>query len=163
MGSKQIFLRQLSACHDENHWFACLQQALSGVTDDQANWKREDSDHCIHEIVNHLIVYNSRCLDRFKGEPVPPIEEGNESTFHSVENRDWSVTMAQVTTMMDEWVYAIQETKDSTWLVPIHEESDETWGTMIANMMVHTSYHIGQIVYIRKQQGAWDVEEESLF
>ncbi|SDJ01751.1 DinB family protein [Natribacillus halophilus] len=161
MGAKQIFLRQLSACHDENHWFACLQQALAGVTDEEANWKRADSDHSIHEIVNHLIVYNSRCLDRFKGEPVPPIEEGNEATFQSGENLDWSVTVAQLTTMMDEWLQAISESRESMWLTPVTEESGETWGTVLANMMIHTSYHIGQIVYIRKQQGAWDVEEEA--
>ncbi|QQK77559.1 DinB family protein [Salicibibacter cibarius] len=161
MGVKQVFYRQLSACHDENHWFACLQQALAGVTDEQANWKREETDHSIHEIVNHLIVYNNRCLERFKGEPVPPIEEGNETTFRSGENRDWSVTVAQLTTMMDEWLHTIDGTTESDWRAPVHGESGETWGTELANMMIHTSYHIGQIVFIRKQQGAWDVEEEA--
>ncbi|GAJ98007.1 MULTISPECIES: DinB family protein [Geomicrobium] len=160
MGAQQVFLRQLSACHDENHWFACLQQALAGVNEAQANWKERVDLHSIHEIVNHLITYNGRCLDRFQGEPVPPIEERNEDTFVSGTEMDWEVTVATITTIMDDWMQVIQETEEWEWEQQISEYTDETWAMMVANMVIHTGYHIGQIVMLRKQQNVWDVEAE---
>lgn len=128
MGTKQVFLRQLLACHDENHWFACLQQSLMGVTEEQANWKESTSSHSIHQIVNHLITFNGRCLDRFNGEPVPPIEGRNDDTFLNGDDLDWDVSVATLTTIMDDWLLRIQGTTDRDWERNIHDRTSETWG-----------------------------------
>jgi hypothetical protein len=43
------------------------------------------------------------------------------------------------------------------------ETADEaklkSWYSTIAHIGAHNAYHIGQIVYVRKEQGSWDREK----
>jgi hypothetical protein len=33
------------------------------------------------------------------------------------------------------------------------------WASEIAHIGTHNAYHIGQIVFVRKEQGSWDPEK----
>jgi len=33
------------------------------------------------------------------------------------------------------------------------------WASEIAHIGAHNAYHIGQIIYVRKEQGSWDPEK----
>ncbi|WP_228552259.1 DinB family protein [Gracilibacillus salitolerans] len=68
MNVKDIFLAQLNACH-ENTWFVALLNSIDGLTEEQASWKPSETTNSIFEIVNHLIFYNQRYLNSFKGIP----------------------------------------------------------------------------------------------
>ena len=35
----------------------------------------------------------------------------------------------------------------------------QAWASTIAHIGAHNAYHVGQIIYIRKQQGWWDPEK----
>jgi len=43
------------------------------------------------------------------------------------------------------------------------EAADEaklkSWYSTIAHIGAHNAYHIGQIIYVRKEQGCWDPEK----
>ena len=39
---------------------------------------------------------------------------------------------------------------------PVRPEGGETWWQVLLNMTIHTAYHVGQIVTLRKEQGDWD-------
>src|SRR5437660_12180022 len=114
--NKDILLEQFNACHDENNWFVSLRTALDGVTAEQAAWKPAGVDNSIWESVNHLVFWNERWLQRYRGELNEPQDVENKSTFRSGAI-DWQATIAKLDSVMNEWrerLAAIDEAKLSS-------------------------------------------------
>ena len=64
------------------------------MTAEQAAWKPEGrADNSIWETVNHLLFWNERWLQRYRGELNKPQDVENKGTFKSDET-DWQVTLA---------------------------------------------------------------------
>ncbi|KKI92672.1 hypothetical protein WQ54_08670 [Bacillus sp. SA1-12] len=148
MNTKEILLLQLSACHTQNTWFVSLINSINGLTEEQAIWKPNETTNSIVEITNHLIYYNQRFLNRFKDIKNAKVTENN--TFRSVEGRNWDATVKQINEIMSEWNKAVKEAD---------EKKLDNWASEIAHLTIHTTYHTGQILYIRKLQGSWNSEE----
>lgn len=145
MNAKQVLLMQLDACHDQNTWFVSLINSIRGVTEEQATWKPNEATNSISEIVHHLIYYNQRYLNRLKG---MENEEGtDESTFRNREGLSWSETSERIDQLMADWKKEVEEAD---------EVNLNKWTESIAHLTIHTIYHAGQILYIRKLQGSWD-------
>lgn len=147
MNSKEILVDQLKACHDQDTWFVSLQSALSGLTEEQASAKTNRTVNSIHEIVNHLIYYNQRYLNRFKGISNPKGLESNDYTFTKNDDRSWQSTVEMIDHIMSEWIITVKESQ---------EDRLQQWVLDLTHLTVHTTYHIGQIVHIRKEQGSWN-------
>ncbi|PPA71085.1 DinB family protein [Jeotgalibacillus proteolyticus] len=147
MNTKEILVDQLDATL-ENTWFVSLKNSIDGLTEEQANWKAYEATNSIFEIVNHLMYYNERCLKRFKGNSVEPNDHSD--TFRNREGLSWEAAAAKLNDMMLEWKNAVVET-DSSHL-------DEEKAGDIPYLTIHTAYHTGQILFIRKLQGSWDSE-----
>jgi uncharacterized damage-inducible protein DinB len=151
MNSKDIFLKQLRACHNKNGWFVSLHSAVNGLTAEQALWKSIESTNSIWEIVNHLIFYNRRYLHRFKETPLPQTEvNSNKATFNNLNDEDWQSTIININTIMSEWVNTVKDSQ---------EDKVESWSSDLVHLTIHNAYHIGQIVHIRKQQGTWNPKQ----
>ena len=145
MSVKEVLQEQISACGDQNTWFVSLLNAIKGISEEQANWKPDEASNSIFELINHLIYYNHRYLNRLKD---IPITEGEESsTFSNRKGLSWGEVSAQITEIMTEWKQVIE---DST------EKHLDKWASDLAHLTLHTSYHTGQILYIRKLQGSWN-------
>ena len=54
MTTKETLLEQFTACYDKNGWFVALKNAVKDLTADEANWKTENLDNSIWEILSHL-------------------------------------------------------------------------------------------------------------
>ena len=67
MTTKETLPEQFTACYDENGWFVALKNAVKNLMAEQANWKTENLDNSIWEIVRYLNFYNEAQLNRFKG------------------------------------------------------------------------------------------------
>ncbi|MGM0852506.1 MAG: DinB family protein [Bacillota bacterium] len=148
MNAKEVLLMQLDACHTENTWFVSLINSINGLTEEQAKWKPNEATNSISEIIHHLIYYNQRHLNRLKG--IENEESTGESTFLNRECISWDETALRVDQLMDDWKKAVEES----------DEADlNNWATNIAHLTIHTTYHAGQILYIRKLQGSWDSKE----
>ncbi|MCM3176621.1 DinB family protein [Cytobacillus horneckiae] len=130
MSDKEILLAQLDACHNTNTWFVSLLNSIDGLTEEQAMWKQSESTNSIFEIINHLIYYNSRYLNRFKG--IPNIESGVQNTFT---NTDLN------------WADAVRKSDNHTL---------NRWALDLAHLTTHTAYHTGQILQLRKLQDSWN-------
>lgn len=146
MNGKELLLAQLNASL-ENTWFVSLVNSIDGLTEEQASWKPHEETNSIFEIVNHLIFYNHRLLNRIKD--IPNDEKGADSTFKNKKDLSWNDTVNLITEITSEWV-AVVEKADTKKLDDMAAE--------LAHLTIHTTYHTGQIIYIRKQQGAWNQE-----
>ncbi|MCK6255406.1 DinB family protein [Fictibacillus sp. WQ 8-8] len=158
MNAKELLLNQLDAFQN-NHWFVSLENSLVGLTDEQAAWKETQESNSIREIVNHLIYWNQRYLDRFTGASPSTAKAENDQTFEDMNGEwDWKKTVDRLKEVMAQWRNAIEESEEERFDEGAYEDRHEEWGSVIANLTIHTAYHTGQILYARKKQGSWNVE-----
>ena len=146
---KSILLEQLKTTHDVQDWFVPAKQATAGLTVEQANWKPGKDDHSIAQLVTHLIYWDKQALAKFKGEKPPASIGNNTETFKSVDQSSWDAAVKELDAVMTDWERSIEAADEA--------KLQSAYST-IAHISAHNAYHVGQILYVRKQQGAWDPE-----
>jgi len=129
--------------HDD--WVTPLDEALAGLTFEEALWKRSSDSKSIWEIVLHLAVWNENIVERVrsgtKARPVegawPPLPSvHNEVTWEGSKRRLWNA-LNSVRTMIEE-----------TPLAAI-QAGPYGVGDLLCRA-THNAYHIGQITKIRE-------------
>jgi uncharacterized damage-inducible protein DinB len=162
MTTKEILLEQFTACYDENGWFVALKNAVKDLTAEQANWKTENLDNSIWEIVHHLNFYNEAYLKRFKGiDYVYPTNENSE-TFtgaETVSEKAWQAEIEKFDSIMTEWRSLLEATDESKFDEAVSATNKLAWSSVIAHVNAHNAHHGGQIVVLRKLQGSWDAKQ----
>ena len=154
----QILLEQHTACYDENNWFVAVRNAIAGLTAEQAAWKSNGADNTIWEEVNHIIFWNERWIQRYRGLLNYPEDIENTGTFRS-EASDWQATIEKLFAVMDEWREILNEITDEKLNSPVNDQYQEPWFKPLAQQNIHNAYHTGQIVLLRKLQGSWNPEK----
>ena len=146
---KSLLITQLKNSHTNQQWFVPSKKAIDGLTLEQSNWKYSKDNHSIGEIVSHLIFYNELILKVFKGENYTDIndDEENKETFKLYKGKDWQNAVVKLDSLQVEWENITENATD---------EQIAEWNVEIANISAHTAYHLGQIIYIRKQNGWWE-------
>jgi len=147
---KSILLEQLRTTHNQKEWFVPANTAVEGLTPEQASWQDGKGNHSIGQLANHLVFWNQEELAKFKGEPPVKFSGDNNETFNNFDSKKWAATVQQLDQVMTEWEKAVEAADDKKL---------ESWYSIIAHIGTHNAYHIGQIIYIRKQQGSWDPEK----
>jgi len=159
MTQKEILLGQLEACQDKNHWFVAMSGALKGLTAEQAAAASKNGAHSVREILYHVMYWNERYLQRFNGRE-PPEPKNNDATFSAggagQSEAEWRALVERFDSAMNGWKKTIREADEAALAAPIRKDSAASWHSALADMMIHTAYHIGQIVTLRKLQGTWD-------
>lgn len=158
MTIKELLLKQFDRCFSENGWFVAVNNAVDGVTADQAGWKPEGSDNSIWETLTHLTYYNNAYMQRFKGIEYEYDLADNDATFRLNESTEqaWRTAVGKFDMVMKEWRTHIDQANDSKFSQPVPTKPEQTWADLIADVNTHNAYHGGQVLLLRKLQGAWD-------
>jgi uncharacterized damage-inducible protein DinB len=159
MNRKDVILEQFLLCHNKNGWFVSFQSAVAGLTPEQAAWKNNDSENSIGEVISHLVFWNQRYLNRFKGISVPEMEGTNDYTFTYLNSVGYTEVVEKFNAVMADWYETVQQSEDEKFDQPVSEDSKGTWLETLTSITLHNAYHIGQIVTIRKMQGSWSREQ----
>ncbi|HTL81315.1 MAG TPA: DinB family protein [Bacteroidia bacterium] len=139
--------KQFHATYDHTEWFVSFQQAVKGLTHDQAIDKINDETPSIFAIVAHLTYWNDRYLKKMKGEAQDaPMISDNDLTFSTSGYKNWEELLAKAETVFPGWCEHLAKLS----------ENDAEHFSAIANTTAHNAYHIGQIVMIRKISGNWN-------
>jgi hypothetical protein len=147
---KSILLEQLRTTHNQKEWFVDANTAVEGLTPVQASWTDGKGNHSVGQLANHLLFWNSEELAKFKGEPPVKFSGNNDETFNNFDSKNWPATVKQLDQVLTDWEQAV-EAADETKL--------KDWYSIIAHVGAHNAYHIGQIIYVRKEQGSWNPEK----
>jgi len=147
---RSILLEQLKTTHNEKDWFVPINVAVEGVTAEQATWKDGSGNHSVGQLTNHLLFWNKRELNKFKGLPEEKFSGNNEETFNDFDTKKWNDTVKQLDQVMTE-LEKLVETADDKKL--------ESWASEMAHIGTHNAYHVGQIIFVRKLQGSWNPEK----
>lgn len=142
-----VLLEQLRTTHNVKDWFVPVMVAVDGVTAEQANWTDGKGNHSVGQLTYHLLFWDRRALADFKGETSEKFSGNNDETFNNFDSKQWSDTVRQLDQVMSDWEKAV-EAADEAKLAKN--------ASLIAHVGAHNAYHIGQIVFVRKEQGSWD-------
>jgi len=145
-----VLLEQLKTTHDNKDWFMPANTAVAGLTPEQATWNDGKGNHSVGQLAAHLIFWNREQLAKFKGEPPPKFSGDNNETFNSFDAARWAQTQKDLDAVLTEWEKVV-ETADDAKLAQ--------WASTIAHIGAHNAYHIGQMIYVRKQAGTWDPDK----
>jgi len=145
-----ILLEALHTTHDREDWFVPARVALEGVTADQASWRDGKENHSIGQLAQHLLFWDRRALQQFNGEKPAAFSGNNNETFESFTAKDWDAIVKQLDEVMTAWEKAVEAADDARLA--------QTAST-IEHIATHNAYHVGQILYVRKQQGSWNPEK----
>ncbi len=159
MTTKETLLEQFTACYDENGWFVALKNAVKDLTADEANWKTENLDNSIWEILTHLNFYNEAYLKRFKGiDYVYPTQDNDETFSSAATEVDWRAEVERFDRIMSEWRTLLEAADESKFDEAVSGANESLWSSLLAHVNAHNAHHGGQIVVIRKLQGNWDAK-----
>jgi uncharacterized damage-inducible protein DinB len=146
---RSILLEQLRSTHNSEEWFVPANIAVEGLTPEQASWTDGKGNHSVGQLAAHLVYWNRRNLARFKGEPQEKFTN-NDETFTSFDAKHWADIVKQLDQVMTEWEQVVA-TAD--------EEKLKSWYSTIEHVGAHNAYHIGQMIYVRKEQGSWNPDK----
>lgn len=147
---RSILLEQLRTTHNVKDWFVPIDVAVEGLTAEQASWKQGTGNHSVGQLTYHLLFWNRRELEKFKGEPEAKFSGNNEETFDKFDAKQWADTVKHLDQVMTD-LEKIVETADDAKLQAIASE--------VAHIGTHNAYHVGQIIVVRKMQGSWNPEK----
>ena len=147
---KDVLLEQLRTTHNQSDWFVSASVAVQGLTPEQANWSDGKGNHSVGQLTYHLVFWDRRALARFKGEDPGKFSGNNDETFNNFDAKQWADTVKQLDEVMTNWEKAVEAADEDT----IKKNA-----SLIAHVGAHNAYHIGQIVFVRKEQGSWDPEK----
>ena len=80
----------------------------------------------------------------------PKFDGNNDATFTNFDPKQWAATVKELDEVLTEWEKAVQSAD---------EEKLKKNASTIAHIGSHNAYHIGEIVFVRKEQGSWDASK----
>lgn len=147
---RRVLLEQLQTVHNQKDWFVPTSIPVDGVTADQANWTDGKGNHSVGQLTYHILFWNRRALADFKGENPGKFSGNNEETFDNFDAKQWAATVKELDQVMTDLEEAVQSADEAKL---------KKNASLIAHVGAHTAYHLGQIVYVRREQGSWDPEK----
>lgn len=142
-----ILLEQLRTTHTQEDWFAPASVAVAGLTAEQAKWSPGHGGHSVGQLAYHLWFWDARSLQQFKGEKQAAYNGNNDETFTNFSDAQWNDLVKKLNQVMSDWEKAVETADDATLAAK---------ASLIEHVAEHNAYHIGQILYVRKLEGAWD-------
>src|SRR5437660_6719266 len=100
---KSILLEQLRSTHNKAEWFVPANTAVEGLTAEQASWTDGKGNHSVGQLVSHLIFWDRRSLQKFKGQPEEKFSGNNDETFTSFNAKQWDAAVKQLDEVMADW------------------------------------------------------------
>jgi uncharacterized damage-inducible protein DinB len=144
---REVLLAELKSTHGAEEWFVPANIAVKGLTAEQASWTDGKGNHSVGQLAYHLVFWNRRNLQALKGEKPEKFSGNNDETFDQFDSKKWNETVKQLDEVMNEL---------EKWLETADEAKLKESAQVFTHISTHNAYHIGQIIYVRKEQGSWD-------
>ena len=138
---------------------ACVQD----VPLDLAGRRADSFPHSIYQLLSHMNYWMTYELRRIRREnpPYPAHASESWSTYHSpASESDWLATIANFKDLLADFASLGGSSPEvlSTEIPPASPSQEAFSGSVRAilwQIVVHNSYHLGQIAMVRRALGAW--------
>ncbi|MEH7309384.1 DinB family protein [Neobacillus drentensis] len=155
-----LLLYEIEHTYSQDDWYSPLKLLINDLTVEQAVWKPESNNtiNSIWEIIAHLLYYKERLLLRLQGKTAEYASNNQDTfAFKGDSQEDWDASvkrMRQVNHEINEKIQKLNATdlENVTSKLPLWKH--------INGVIRHDAHHAGQIIVIRKLQGAWPVDKD---
>ncbi|MCY3844548.1 MAG: DinB family protein [Acidobacteria bacterium] len=133
-----------------------VKTALDGVTWTRAGARPHGIPKSIFQIVNHLIFWNAWVVDWLDGADPPIPQQDSDSWPGAVgpaSADEWEAAAARLGDLADALAQHARE--DDLRSTRLSLGAPKSRATMLHTIASHNSYHLGQIVLVRRIVGAW--------
>lgn len=149
--------------YDTNSWHPSLGNAVKGLSAGQAKWRPASDQHCIWEHINHIIAWDEELASRLAGNPprkelYEKVEPGWPGPAGEGRDPDWQETVARLARAHAGLVEAATGGDDDEALTRTNGNAKASAATRLIGCAGHESYHLSQVVLLRRMQGAWNPE-----
>lgn len=130
-------------------WHVSLLDSLKGVTAHQAAWTPSPERNSIWKITAHVALWKEEGSRRLRREPPRPAGWDKEHDWQSigeVSDARWQHTIRRLVTVQQTVRAAVVAQSDADLDAPPSMAT-------IRGLILHDSYHCGQICYLRALQG----------
>ena len=131
--------------------------ALAGIGTEVAVRKPVNTPHSIAEIVAHMAFWQNWFLDRCDGSSTPAPAHAALG-WPTVGDEQWETVLARFDAGLDR-ALALAEDKvrlERPVTPPLdHPLGHYTAGDALVHIALHNAHHLGQVITLRQQQGAW--------
>ena len=150
MSEVAYITNELKEIHDGNAWHGLsLQEALAGITPEQAAATPLPNAHSIWEIVSHITGWENVFRLRLEGSPAIEPEEGDFPAIKQVSQQVWDETLAHLDSAHERLLKVIEGLSDSN-LDDAIAGKDYSVRFLLHAIVRHHVYHAGQIALLRK-------------
>jgi uncharacterized damage-inducible protein DinB len=132
--------------------------ALAGMTREVAVRKLTNTPHSIAEIVAHMAFWQQWYLDRCDGLAIP-LPERAALGWPAVADGEWETILARfeagfrrALALADDQARAASPLTPALEFDPLRHY---TTSDALIHIALHNAHHVGQVVTLRQQQGAW--------
>ncbi len=144
---RDVLLAEVKSTHNSEEWFVPANIAVKGLTAEQAKWTDGRGNHSVGQLAYHLVFWNRQSLAKLRGETPEKFSGNNDETFNNFDEKNWNEVVQQldqVLSDLEKWIETADETK-------LKENAQ-----LFTHISTHNAYHIGEMIYVRKEQGSWD-------
>lgn len=135
---------------------------IEDISAELASRKPAGFEHSIFEIVSHLNYWMEADLKRMRRTPDPYPAHASESwpDTSATSEDGWEACVARFRKLLGEFA-SFCLVDEASWAMtaavthPSHERNASSIGALIFQAIAHNSYHLGQIVELRRALGAW--------
>ena len=145
-----VLLEQLRTTHDQEDWFVPVSIAVDGLTAQQAMWSPGKGNHSVGQLAYHIWYWDQRALNTFNGVKNEKFDGNNNETFDKFTAAEWDDLVKKLNQVLADWDKAVADADDAKLAAS---------ASLIAHVGAHNAYHVGQILYVRKQQGVWNPDK----
>lgn len=134
-----------------------LLHALEDLDMGQAGARPNDAPHSIFQLVRHMIYWQDLFVRRMRGDyPQLPASaaEGWDERPRPANDEEWHDTIEELSAGLWE-VEAMLDSEETDLDRVVSEPRGRTVRDELLGLLLHNSYHVGQIVSLRRLLGTW--------
>ena len=128
---RSLLLHELRTTHTKAEWFVPINTAVEGLTAEQANWQPPNDGHSAGQLAYHLLFWNRRNLNNFRGIKNEKFTGDNKESFDKFDNKQWADVVNQLDQVMTD-LEKLVETADDQQLA--------RWANTIGNLCAHNKH-----------------------
>jgi len=152
---RQMLLDWMDHVFEHEGWHVSLLESVQGLSAGQAAWTPAPERNTIWKIVEHVALWKEEGERRLRGEAPRPAGWASEHDWRStgeVSDARWERAVKRLSDAHETIRAALQTHDDATINAPLPGYTVSPADT-VRGIILHDSYHCGQICYLRALQG----------
>jgi uncharacterized damage-inducible protein DinB len=148
----ESLLQQLKDAYGGEPWFGRSVKALLNEVDERTAFKKLNGQHSILELLWHMITWREFTIHCLQPSPDRNLKYFEDLDWRSLDDNDPFLWQKGLNTLNETQgrLISLLEQADDSLLEKSVRERDYSYKKLLAGLIQHDIYHVGQIAFITK-------------